>query len=46
MTDNEILSHSESDRYETILYTVMCNDLSEIIKGEKLPLDLKRAVHD
>ena len=22
----------------------MCNDLSEIIKGEKLPLELKRAV--
>ena len=23
---------------------MMCDDLSEIIKGEKLPLDLKRAV--
>ena len=23
---------------------VMCNDLSEIIKGETLPLELKRAV--
>ena len=22
----------------------MCDDLSEVIKGEKLPLDLKRAV--
>ena len=44
MTDNEILSDSESDGYETISYTVMCNDLSEIIKGEKLPLELKRAV--
>ena len=28
MTDNEILSNSESGGYETILYTVMCNDLS------------------
>ena len=44
MTDSEILGNSESDRYETILYAVMCNDLSEIIKGEKLPLELKRAV--
>ena len=30
--------------YKTILYAVICNDLSEIIKGEKLPLELKRAV--
>ena len=44
MTDNEILSDSESDRYKTISYAVMCNDLSEIIKGGKLPLELKRAV--
>ena len=43
-TDSEILSDSESDGYKTILYAVMCNDLSEIIKGEKLPLELKRAV--
>ena len=44
MTDIEILSDTESDRYETISYAVMCDDLSEVIKGEKLPLDLKRAV--
>ena len=44
MADNEILSDSESDGYETILYAVMCNDLSEVIKGENLPLELKRAV--
>ena len=44
MTDNEILSDSESDGYKTVSYAVMCNDLSEIIKGEKLPLELKRAV--
>ena len=43
MTD-EILSNTESDGYETISYAVMCDDLSEVIKGEKLPLDLKRAV--
>ena len=43
-TDIEILSDTESDGYKTILYAVMCDDLSEVIKGEKLPLDLKRAV--
>ena len=43
-TDIEILSDTESDGYETISYTVMCDDLSEVIKREKLPLDLKRAV--
>ena len=44
MIYSEILSNTESDGYETISYTVMCDDLSEVIKGEKLPLDLKRAV--
>ena len=44
MTDSEILSNTESHEYETISYAVMCDDLSEVIKGEKLPLDLKRAV--
>ena len=44
MTNSEILSNTESDGYKTILYTVMCDDLSEVVKGEKLPLDLKRAV--
>ena len=43
MTD-EIMGDTESDGYETISYAVMCDDLSEVIKGEKLPLDLKRAV--
>ena len=36
MTD-EILSDTESDGYETISYTVMCDDLSEVIKGENCP---------
>ena len=44
MTDGKILSNTESDEYKTVLYAVMCDDLSEVIKGEKLPLDLKRAV--
>ena len=44
MTDSEILSNTESDEYETISIAVMCDDLSEVIKEEKLPLDLKRTV--
>ena len=44
MTHIDILSDTESDGYETISYAVMCDDLSEVIEGEKLPLDLKRAV--
>ena len=44
-TEDEIFSYSESDGYKTISYTVICNDLSKVIKGEKLPLELKRAVH-
>ena len=44
MTDSEILSNSEINGYKTLSYVVMCNDLSEIIEGEKLPLELKRAV--
>ena len=44
MIDSEILSDIESDEYETVSYAVMCDDLSGVIKGEKLPLDLKRAV--
>ena len=42
--ENENFSDSESDRYKTISYTVVCDDLSEVIKGEKLPLEIKRAV--
>ena len=34
MTENEILSNSESDGYKTISYAVICNDLSKIIRGE------------
>ena len=44
-TDNENFSNNESDGYETISYAVVCDDLCEVIKGEKLPLEIKRAVH-
>ena len=37
MTDDEILSNSGSYGYETILYAVICNGLSEVIKGENYP---------
>ena len=43
-SENENFSDCESDGYETISYTVICDDLSEVIKGEKLPLEIKRAV--
>ena len=35
---------SDSEGYETISYNVVCDDLYEVIKGGKLPLDIKRAV--
>ena len=37
VTDDEILSDSESNGYKTLSYTVICNDLSEVIKGENYP---------
>ena len=43
-TEDENFSDSESDGFKTISYAVICNDLSEVIKGEKLLLELKRAV--
>ena len=43
-TENENSSDCESDGCETVSYTVVCHDLSEVIKGEKLPLEIKRAV--
>ena len=37
-------NNNDCEEYETISHTVVCDDLCEIIKGEKLPLDIKRAV--
>ena len=42
--NNENFSNSKSGTYETISYTVVYDDLCEVIKGEKLLLDVKRAV--
>ena len=44
VTCDENFRDSESDGYKTILYAVICNDLSKVIKGGKLPLELKKAV--
>ena len=46
MKDNEILSDSESDGYKTISYAVMCNDLSETIKGEEITLGTQESSPD
>ena len=43
-TSNVNSSNSEIEEYKTISYAVVCDDLYEVIKGEKLPLDIKRAV--
>ena len=43
-TDNENFSDSESNGYKNISYAVVCNDLSEVIKGVQSPLEIKRAV--
>ena len=43
-SENESFSDCESYRYETISHAVVCGDLYEIIKGEKLPLEIKWAV--
>ena len=42
--EDKNFSNCESDRYETISYAVICDNLSEVIKEEKLPLEVKRAV--
>ena len=43
-TISDNFSNSESGGYQTISYTVVCDDLYEVIKGEKLPLEIKIAV--
>ena len=43
-TENENFSDCESDRYKSIPYTVVCDNLCEVIKEEKISLEIKRAV--
>ena len=45
-TNSDIFSDNESDEYETILYAVVCDDLCDMIEGEKSPLDIKRTVQE
>ena len=35
----EMDSDPDSEEYETIAYAMVCEDLEEIIKGEKLPIE-------
>ena len=35
----EIYSNSDSEKYETISYDIVCEELEEIIDGEKLPIE-------
>ena len=37
-TDNENFSDSESDRYETILYAVVCNDPCEVAQEDDVDI--------
>ena len=43
-TNNDTFSDSDGEEYETILYAVFCDNLCEVIEGEKLPLDIKRSL--
>ena len=43
-SNDDDFSGNESDEYNTILYAMVCNDLTNIIKDEKLPLDIKRTI--
>ena len=43
-SNSDIFSNNESDEYETLSYAVVCDELCEVIKGEKLPLDIKKAM--
>ena len=43
-TNNDNSSGIDSKEYETISYTVVCDDLCDIIKHKNIPLDSKRAV--
>ena len=42
----EMNSNSESEEYETILYAIECEELEEILDGEKIPQECKKAMQD
>ena len=41
---NDDPNDDESVEYETVSYTVLCDYLTRINKGKKLPFDIKRAI--
>ena len=43
-TNNYNSSDSDIEEYKTISCAVVCDDLCEVFKGKKLPLDIKGAV--
>ena len=43
---NEVDSNPDSEENETILYAVKCEELEEILHGEKIPWDCKVATQD
>ena len=42
----EMDSNPESEEYETILYAIECEELGEILDGEKIPQECKVAIQD
>ena len=42
----EMDRNSDSEEYETILYTMVCEEREEIIYGEKLPIECKVAIQN
>ena len=41
VTNDKSSSDIKSEQYKTVLYTVVCDDLTSTIKGIELPLDFK-----
>ena len=44
LTNYENPSDAESEEYETVLYTVVCDDLTSIIKDIKLPWNVRHRI--
>ena len=42
----EVDSNPDSEEYETILYAIECEQLVEILDGEKIPQECKVAIQD
>ena len=44
MSDTDTSSDAESEKYETISCTVVSNDLTSVINGFMLPVDVKQSI--